>query len=175
VTLVPIEPETKDWTWVLDETCHECGFDTRTIAGPDVPALVRENAAVWPGVLARPDAAQRPDDSTWSPLEYACHVRDVYRLFAVRLNLMLTADDPLFPNWDQDETAVAERYGEQDPATVAVELVAAGEAIAADFDAVRGDQWQRTGRRSDGAVFTVESFARYFVHDSVHHVHDVMS
>jgi len=170
---VPIEPETKDWTWVLDETCHECGFDTRTIAGTDVPALVRENAAVWPGVLARPDARQRPDDSTWSPLEYACHVRDVYRLFAVRLNLMLTADDPLFPNWDQDETAVAERYGEQDPATVAVELVAAGEAVAADFDAVRGDQWQRTGRRSDGAVFTVESFARYFVHDSIHHVHDV--
>jgi hypothetical protein len=173
VTLVPIEPETKDWTWVLDETCHECGFDTRTIAGTDVPALVRENAAVWPGVLARPDARQRPEDSTWSPLEYACHVRDVYRLFAVRLNLMLTADDPLFPNWDQDGTAVAERYGEQDPATVAVELVAAGEAIAADFDAVRGDQWQRTGRRSDGAVFTVESFARYFVHDSIHHVHDV--
>ena len=170
---MPIEPETKDWTWVLDETCHECGFDTRTIAGTDVPALVRENAAVWPGVLARPDARQRPDDSTWSPLEYACHVRDVYRLFAVRLNLMLTADDPLFPNWDQDETAVAERYGEQDPATVAVELVAAGEAVAADFDAVRGDQWQRTGRRSDGAVFTVESFARYFVHDSIHHVHDV--
>jgi len=170
---VPIEPEQKDWTWVLDETCQECGLDTRSVAGTDVPGLVRENAAVWPGVLARPDAAQRPNDSTWSPLEYACHVRDVYRLFATRLNLMLTQDDPLYPNWDQDETAIADRYGEQDPATVAAELVAAGEAIAADFEAVQGDQWQRTGRRSDGATFTVESFARYFVHDSVHHVHDV--
>jgi hypothetical protein len=170
---VPIEPDQKDWTWVLDETCHECGFDTRSIAATDVPALVRENAAVWPGVLARPGATQRPDDSTWSPLEYGCHVRDVYRLFAVRLKLMLSSDDPLFANWDQDETAVAERYGEQDPATVAAEIVAAGEAIAADFEAVQGDQWQRTGRRSDGAAFTVDSFARYFVHDSVHHVHDV--
>ncbi len=56
---------------------------------------------------------------------------------------------------------------------MAAELVAAGEAIAADFEAVHGDQWRRTGRRSDGAVFTVDSFARYFIHDSVHHVHDV--
>ncbi len=109
---MPIEPDVKDWTWVLDDNCDECGLDTRSISGRDVPALVRDNVAVWPGVLARPDAAQRPDDSTWSPLEYACHVRDVYRLFATRLNLMLTQDDPLFANWDQDEAAVAERYGE---------------------------------------------------------------
>ena len=39
--------------------------------------------------------------------------------------------------------------------------------------AVRDDQWSRTGRRSDGAVFTVESFGRYLVHDPVHHVWDV--
>jgi hypothetical protein len=170
---VPIEPDVKDWTWVLDETCPECGFDARSIAATDVPAMVRENAAVWPGVLARPDAATRPDDSTWSPLEYACHVRDVYRLFATRLNLMRTQDDPLFPNWDQDETAVADCYAEQDPATVGGELVAAGDAIALAFESVPDDEWSRTGRRSDGAVFTIDSFARYFMHDSVHHVHDV--
>lgn len=41
------------------------------------------------------------------------------------------------------------------------------------FEALREDQWLRTGRRSDGASFTVESFARYFVHDPIHHVHDV--
>ena len=36
-----------------------------------------------------------------------------------------------------------------------------------------GDQWPRTGPRSDGARFTVETFARYFVHDPVHHLYDV--
>ena len=36
-----------------------------------------------------------------------------------------------------------------------------------------GGQWQRTGRRSDGASFTVETFARYFIHDPVHHLYDV--
>ena len=23
----PIVPDTKDWTWVLDRPCEECGFD----------------------------------------------------------------------------------------------------------------------------------------------------
>ncbi|HEU4841031.1 MAG TPA: DinB family protein, partial [Ilumatobacteraceae bacterium] len=80
---------------------------------------------------------------------------------------------PLFANWDQDETAVAERYGVQDPTVVAAELAVAGDAVAASFAAVGGDQWDRVGRRSDGAVFTVRSFARYFVHDPLHHLWDV--
>jgi hypothetical protein len=106
-------------------------------------------------------------------MEYACHVRDVFRIYTYRLGLMLTEDDPAFPNWDPDETAAAERYGEQDPETVAAELAAAGETLAAAFEAVPDDAWQRTGTRSDGAHFTVETFARYFIHDPVHHLHDV--
>ena len=32
---------------------------------------------------------------------------------------------------------------------------------------------ERTGLRSDGAHFTVDSFARYFLHDIEHHLWDV--
>jgi hypothetical protein len=97
----------------------------------------------------------------------------VFRLYDQRLELMLSQDDPLFPNWDQDETAVTDRYGEQDPAEVAAELRQAAFAIAGQFEGVTGEAWQRTGARSDGARFTVETFARYFVHDPVHHLYDV--
>ena len=100
-------------------------------------------------------------------------MRDVFTLFDERLALMLRDDDPLFANWDQDETAVVERYGEQDPVAVAAELQRAAQALAGSFAAVHGDQWDRPGRRSDGARFTVGSFARYFVHDPVHHLWDV--
>ena len=34
--------------------------------------------------------------------------------------------------------------------------------LADRFDQVTGSDWQRTGRRSDGAVFTVETFGKYF-------------
>src|SRR5260370_40624574 len=85
---------------------------------------------------------------------------------------MLPVDEPHYANWDQDATAVAERYAEQDPATVAGDLHAAAEAVAARFEGVSGDRWQRTGVRSDGARFTAESLARYFVHDPLHHLYD---
>ena len=172
----PVVPgDDKDWTWVLQRPCPECGVHAGDIDVADVPAMIRENAAAWQDVLARPDARLRPRPDVWSPLEYGCHVRDVFRLYDHRLALMLSEDDPLFANWDQDETAVAERYGEQDPAVVAWELLEAGDRVAASFEGVSGEQWQRRGRRSDGAVFTVSSFARYFVHDPVHHLHDVGS
>ncbi len=166
--------ETKDWTWVLTRPCEECGLDASALDVTAVPRMLRENADAWVRLLAlRADVAVRPSPQVWSPLEYACHVRDVFGRFAVRLQLMLTEDDPLFANWDQDATAVEEGYAQQDPAAVAVELEAAAEVAAAGFAAVSGDEWRRTGRRSDGRAFTVETLARYFVHDPVHHLHDV--
>ncbi len=169
-----IVPDTKDWTWVLQRRCPECGFDTSGFPVTAVPELVLANAASWQRLLTGPgDLSTRPVPGTWSPVEYGCHVRDVFRLFDRRLALMLGTDDPLFPNWDQDETAVADRYAEQDPAEVAVALTGAAQAIATSFAAVDGEAWQRPGRRSDGARFTVETFARYFVHDPVHHLYDV--
>ncbi|WP_440708464.1 DinB family protein [Herbiconiux sp. YIM B11900] len=168
-----IVPDTKNWTWVLERECPECGFDSSATAAAAVPGLLRENAAAWPAVLERPDVTVRPDAATWSDLEYAAHVRDVFRIFRIRLGLMLDQDDPAFPNWDQDETAIAERYNEQDPATVSAELGEAGEALALALEAVPADAWERRGFRGDGSAFTVDTLARYFIHDPVHHLHDV--
>jgi len=168
-----IVPDTKDWTWVLQRPCPECGFDTQGFPVGAVPGMILANAAAWQQALAGSSARTRPEPGKWSPLEYGCHVRDVFRLFDQRLELMLSQDDPLFPNWDQDQTAVADRYAEQDPAEVAAALRQAAFAIAGRFETVAGDQWRRVGRRSDGARFTVETFARYFIHDPVHHLYDV--
>jgi DinB superfamily len=170
---VAIVPDAKDWTWVLRRPCPECGLDTHSFRREEIPAMIRANAAAWRPPLAAPDAARRPRPDKWSALEYGCHVRDVLKLYDYRLGLMLTGDDPLYPNWDQDETAVADRYGRQNPATVAGELAAAAETVAGRFEALAGAQWERPGRRSDGASFTVETFGRYFIHDPVHHLYDV--
>ena len=168
-----IAPDTKDWTWVLERPCPQCGFDASSFPAAAVPARIRADLPAWEARLAQADARMRPDETTWSALEYGAHVRDVFRLFRVRLDLMLTEDDPLFANWDQDATALADRYDLQDPAVVARELGEAGEALAAAFERVDGAEWERPGRRGDGARFTVESFAQYFIHDPVHHLWDV--
>ena len=175
MTEIPAGPpaDDKDWTWVLHEPCPDCGYDASTVTVAGLPGLVRSSAGAFGAALARPGAADRPAAAVWSVLEYACHVRDVCRIFRVRADLMLAQDDPQFENWDQDETALAERYWEQAPAVVADELEIAAEAVARTFADVPPGQWQKTGRRSNGSVFTVESLGRYFVHDLVHHVHDI--
>ena len=73
--------------------------------------MIRRNARQWQDVLAGPgDTAHRLSPGIWSALEYACHVRDILRLYDERLVLMLTTGGPRYPNWDQDATAVAGRY-----------------------------------------------------------------
>jgi hypothetical protein len=171
-----IIPDTKDWTWVLRQPCPECGFDTQGFPREAVPEMIMANAEAWQEALTGSvDVRTRPEPGKWSPLEYGCHVRDVFRLFDQRLDMMLTQDDPLFPNWDQDETATADRYQEQEPSKVAAELLESAQIIANHFQGVTGDEWHRTGNRSDGATFTVEAFARYFIHDPVHHLNDVIA
>lgn len=169
----PIEPDTKDWTWVLERPCPECGLAAGGVVPAQVPALTRAYALRWMEVLRRPDVATRPAPGVWSPLEYACHVRDVCRVFGERAELMLAADNPTFANWDQDAAAIEGRYGAQDPATVATELSAAADAVAAVFASVADAQWARRGVRSNGSAFSVATLAQYFVHDVAHHLHDV--
>jgi hypothetical protein len=168
-----IVPDDKDWTWVLERPCPDCGFVAEDVDRLEVAAGLRANALQWRSLLNHPAVDARPNEQQWSGLEYACHVRDVFRLYDRRLGWMLERDDPTFDNWDQDVTAVAERYAQQDPASVATEIEAAGGALADHFDRVPADGWERTGARSDGARFTIDTFARYLLHDPVHHVWDV--
>ena len=164
-----IEPDTKDWTWVLDSPCPECGFDAGPVEVGAIAAAIRDNAAFWAAALADPRAEQRPAPTVWSPTEYACHVRDVHRVFAGRVEQMLAEDDPVFTNWDQDETALAERYDLQRATDVAPQLAEAAERVAAVYESVPADAWERPGRRSNGSVFTVATLGRYHLHDVVHH------
>ena len=56
---------------------------------------------------------------------------------------------------------------------VSGEFSEAAESVAAAFDGVGEGDWQRTGRRSNGSVFTIETLGQYLMHDLTHHLHDV--
>ena len=169
-----ITPDDKDWTWVIERRCSECGFDATATDARDVAAMLRDATRDWVTVLTtRADVRDRPSPDVWSPLEYGCHVRDVYRVYDGRLGRMLSEDGPHYENWDQDKTALESDYAAQDPSTVAHEIANDGLVLAGRFESVKGEQWDRTGFRSDGAAFTIDTFARYFIHDIVHHLVDV--
>ena len=167
-------PDTKDWTWTLTRRCADCGLAAGEVDPREIGARLEVAAVEWVQILgSSPAVGARPADAVWSALEYGAHVRDVYRLFDVRLEQMLVDDEPTFANWDQDETALAERYGDQDPEVVAEELTAAASQVVARWSGLEPAQLERRGRRSDGAGFTVASFGQYVLHDVIHHLWDV--
>lgn len=173
--LAGLVPDDKDWTWVLERRCPECGFDAAAMPLDQASALLADAAAQLQVALTWPEARRRPTPTTWSPLEYGCHVRDTFAIFRDRIALVIEQDNPTFTNWDQDATAVEQRYDLQDPAIVGTELQSALDTLVRELDAIPADAWDRPALRSNGSRFTVATLVRYLVHDPVHHVHDVQS
>lgn len=170
---MPIIADNKDWTWVLARACPDCGFDasstTPATLATTIPALLPR----WQQALKRADVEQRPNDSTWSVLEYAAHIRDVFDLFAGRLEAMLATDNPTFSDWDQDQAALDGNYDSLEPSEVSGELVQCGQDAAEAFGAVNSELWERRGLRSNGTEFTILTLSGYFLHELIHHLHDV--
>ncbi len=165
--------DSKDWTWVLEKPCPECGFDGAGVTRFDIAPALRAQVEEFAELAKSPLAQRRPSPQVWSAHEYICHVRDVYELYSTRLGLMVHEDNPLYPNWDQDETAAADNYSTQDSAQAVVDLIANGQKLADEFEALFDEQWARVGRRSDGASFTIDTFGRYLAHDPHHHLWDI--
>ena len=164
----------KDWTWVLERRCDQCGAEVGTVARDALGERYFVAAEEWVRILEEnPAVEQRPAPDRWSPLEYGAHVRDVYAMTSERLDLLLTRDHPVFADWDQDEAARAGRYAEQDPEQVADDLEAAAQRLVSEIGQIEPAAWTRSGTRSNGSEFTVETLLQYVLHDVVHHLWDV--
>lgn len=164
-----------DWAKVQDEPCPQCGFDPTAVPVDELAKAVQADGVAWGEWLTEADAdpevkvRARPDTGVWSPLEYACHVRDVLALFVDRVTLALEEDDPELGWWDHEAAAVDERYNAQDPAEVAEQLTEAALDLARVLAAVPDDGWARTARRREGESFTVAGLGRFALHESRHH------
>jgi hypothetical protein len=158
--------------------CDECGFDQDSLRRDALSRRIIDLAAeVAQAVRALDDAAarRRPTESVWSPLEYACHVRDVLLFQDRRVQQAQAEDEPTFAPMNRDERAVSERYNEQNPAAVAEETTAAAAALAATLDMLPELGWNRTGwyGHPRPQAVTVEWVARHTVHELVHHLLDI--
>lgn len=166
----------RDWSVVLQQPCDECGVDVRHIAPHDLGPLLYDSIDTWTDLLTNPDAdparlTARPAPNTWSAVEYASHVADVMDLFQERIFLMVTEDNPTFVWWD--ENAAAREYTDRTAAQAASLLLGASNRLGDVFESMAPHLWQQPGQRADGAAFTVLSLSRYFMHDNLHHLHDV--
>ena len=123
-----------------------------------------------------PDSASRrtrPD--TWSPLEYACHVRDVLLVQRERVLMARRTTTPSFEPMGRDERVEHDGYGEQAPAAVARQLVDAAGLFTNVLDRLSPADWDRTvlysyPRRTERSLRWV---AVHTEHEARHHLLDV--
>jgi hypothetical protein len=157
-----------------DHVCADCAMsypDTEPEAA--VAALRSVPAEVRAAALAVPDARRRvrPDPATWSVVEYACHVRDVFAAFTIRLHRISTEDVPALEPMFADLRAVRFRYNDADLDGVLAELDAHVAGFLDEVAATTG--WDRTATRRPGELRTARWLVRHALHEARHHTRDI--
>jgi hypothetical protein len=177
----PFVPEAMLFEFVgydtLSESCLECGF-VYALGRADVLAWLRSDANAFLETFATFDgdaARTRPAPDVWSPLEYACHVRDVLRVQAARVEQAQREDEPAFTPMGRDQRVVDDRYNEQDPKQVAAELRAAADDFITLLERLDDAGWKRAGiyNYPEPALRDVNWIAAHTVHELFHHRRDL--
>jgi hypothetical protein len=160
------------------DRCEECGYGydltAATTAADDIRVGVAELAALLTVTEPR-KLAQRTAPLRWSPLEYACHVRDVLLTQRERVLLARRADVPSAVPMGRDERVAHEAYAEQEPLEVAEELTMAARLLANVLHRLDTPDWERRliynwpHRRER----TLRWVAANTLHDVRHHLMDV--
>src|SRR5262245_8674598 len=165
------------------DRCDSCSFVYADVDAPAIPArlatfgtqymsllLPPGRSAAWFGILRT-----RPEESVWSALEYACHVRDVFLVQRDRLYTALVEDTPTFTPMYRDQRVTLARYNAQDPEEVAEQLAAAACLVAQAFDALDASQLQRR------CIYTFPAptersllwVGQHTIHEGEHHFRDI--
>ncbi|HEU5044508.1 MAG TPA: DinB family protein [Nocardioidaceae bacterium] len=156
--------------------CHTCNVSYSEVDVPhamdvirSVPRDVRDAVAAVPAHLRQ----ARPSDEGWSVAEYACHVRDVYVAYTIRLYRARTEDAPILEPMLNDLRARRFRYNESDLGAVLDELEAAICGFCDEVARTDRREWSRTVTRLPGEERTALWLVRQAMHEGTHHLHDI--
>jgi len=138
-----------------------------------VPDQIRSAVAAIDAGAGPELLRQRPDSTTWSVTEYACHVRDVYVTYTIRLHRARTEDRPVLEPMLNDLRVRRFRYNERDLSAVLDELAAAATGFCEESRRNDGEQWERTVTRLPGEERTARWLVRQALHEGLHHLADI--
>ena len=99
----------------------------------------------------------RPIPNKWSIKEIMCHLRDMERLaYLGRYRRMLSEDNPLLPNVDQDRIAFESDYINQDAKAALEEFKRLRWETVQTLQAASPEVWSRGGMHETDGPLTVE-------------------
>ncbi|MDT5026653.1 MAG: hypothetical protein QOE61_3079 [Micromonosporaceae bacterium] len=157
--------------------CAECDYDYDLTLANQVSELAPQYAGEYSALLrAEPSVLRRrAAPQLWSPLEYACHVRDVLLVQRERLLAARRSDTPVAEPMGRDDRVEHDGYVRQQPADVARQLQDATLLFAHALDQLRPEDWERTLSvpYPETAVRSLRWFAVHTVHELRHHLLDI--
>ncbi len=114
-------------------------------------------------------AASGGADAGWSPSEIAAHLADIEVALGWRMRQILAEDEPALQPFDQDDWAVALRYGERD-VEVALNAYAAQRAANVEILARLSEEgWQRRFKHPEFGPASLRTLVRHISdHDLAH-------
>jgi hypothetical protein len=156
--------------------CQECDYtydlSTARVAGQAIRVKVAEIAAVLrgPGELRK-----RSSPEVWSPLEYACHVRDVLLVQRERVLSARRIDKPDCPPMGRDERVEHDGYAEQAPEDVARQITDAAQMFTNVLDRLGDSDWARSlvYNYPEPTERSLEWLAVHTLHEVQHHLRDI--
>ncbi len=126
-------------------------------------AIVDALTGITPAEL---DAREAPGE--WSPREIVHHLADSEMTSAIRLRLLLAADQPRIGGYDQEAFARRLHYDRPIEPSLAA-FRAARETTAAILDRMTEDDWNRQGTHSESGTYSMMDWlAVYAVHAHDH-------
>jgi len=164
------------------DACSECGFVYDEVPVEGIPARLtslgpryRDRLVAGDPPVAAAGLRNRPDLDVWTPLEYACHVRDLLEVQRERLARAMTEECPTFAPMGREELVITRRYDEQDPVVVADQIDGRADELSAAFAALDAAQWERTAIYNwpAPAERSMAWMARHTIHEGEHHLGDI--
>lgn len=99
----------------------------------------------------------RPIPNKWSVKEIMCHLRDMERLaYLARYRRILTEDNPLLPNVDQDRLAFEEDYINQNAQAALGEFKRLRRETVETLQNTPVEYWNRRGEHETDGPMTIE-------------------
>lgn len=128
------------------DLCEECGFAYDLDGATSAGAAIVDGAATVARLLGAEgtDVRSRRHERVWSPLEYACHVRDVLLVQRERVLAARRRERPSFEPMGRDERVEHDGYAAQGPHDVARQVVDAAQMFANVVSRLGPDDWERT-------------------------------
>ena len=112
---------------------------------------------------------RRPDPERFTIREIMAHLAEWEPIFLERMRRIRNENEPVLPNIDEGQLAIDHDYAHKDLAEQ-IRLFRAGRAQNVAFlNSLQPSDWQRTGKRPEIGVVTIEAIATLMpLHDAYH-------